>query len=313
MEISGLLSYFVFFLTFAGIYAVMALALNIHWGFTGMLNVGIAGFFAVGAYSSALITSTADPSHAAGYGLPLFFGFVVAAIASGILAFFIGLITLRLRSDYLAIASIGIAEIVRLFLKNEDWLTGGVRGYGGIPSRLSNVIPDGSDLAYMIFTFLMVALVYFLIERAYRSPWGRVLRAIRENEAAARAMGKNALSFRLQSFVLGSAIMGVGGALYAHFVGYLSPEAFDPLFATFIIWVMLIAGGSGNNVGAIVGAAVIWAVWSMTEIVTSNFLPAELQTQGAAIRVFLIGFLLQVILLTKPRGLFPEKPPKPIR
>ena len=119
------------------------------------------------------------------------------------------------------------------------------------------------------------------------------------------AMGKNTLAFRLQAFVLGSAIMGLAGAVYAHFIGFISPEAFDPLFATFLVWVMLIAGGSGNNRGAILGAVIIWGVWSMTEYFTSR-LPAEYVTQGAALRVFLIGLLLQIILLLRPQGLLPE-------
>ncbi|MFQ5939934.1 MAG: branched-chain amino acid ABC transporter permease, partial [Alphaproteobacteria bacterium] len=139
---------------------------------------------------------------------------------------------------------------------------------------------------------------------------GRVLRAIRENEPAARAAGKNVMRFRLEAFVLGAVIMGLGGALYAHFFGFIGPEAFDPLFATFLVWVMLIAGGSGNNRGAIIGALVIWFVWSMTGIVTSR-MPPELMTQAAALRPFLIGLLLQVILLVRPQGILKERPLSP--
>jgi branched-chain amino acid transport system permease protein len=138
-----------------------------------------------------------------------------------------------------------------------------------------------------------------------------VLRAIRDNEAATRAMGKNSLAFRVQAFVLGAAIMGLAGAYYAHFVGFISPEAFDPIFATFVVWVMLIAGGSGNNKGAILGAFVIWGVWSGSEWLTTR-LPAEFQTQAGAVRVLLIGVLLQVILASRPTGLLPGRPPKPI-
>ncbi|MCB1714307.1 MAG: branched-chain amino acid ABC transporter permease, partial [Candidatus Competibacteraceae bacterium] len=212
---------------------------------------------------------------------------------------------LNLRSDYLAIASIGIAEIVRLFLKNEDWLTNGVRGMAGIPKPLTGAGQALDDIAYLGLVLVLIILLYLACERAYRSPWGRVLRAIRDKEIAASAMGKNTLAFRLQAFVLGSAIMGLAGAVYAHFIGFISPEAFDPLFATFLVWVMLIAGGSGNNRGAILGAVIIWGVWSMTEYFTSR-LPAEYVTQGAALRVFLIGLLLQIILLLRPQGLLPE-------
>ncbi|MGF1577698.1 MAG: branched-chain amino acid ABC transporter permease, partial [Cyanophyceae cyanobacterium] len=145
----------------------------------------------------------------------------------------------------------------------------------------------------------------------YRSPWGRVLRAIREDEPATLAAGKSVLKFRLQAFVLGSMVMGLAGAIYAHFVNFISPEAFQPEFATFIVWVMLIAGGSGNNRGALLGALAIWGVWSGTELLTGQ-LPDALATRAGALRVLLIGVLLQVILLTRPQGILPEHPPQPI-
>ena len=307
----GLINFAMLFITMAGIYGILAIGLNIQWGFTGMLNVGIAAFFAIGAYTTAILTSVGDLPHWGGIGMPIVIGFAAAMVVSGILAFLVGLITLNLRSDYLAIASIGIAEIIRLVLKNEDWLTGGVNGFNGINGKFINIIEGGSAFLYMLLVLAVLAIVYFLAERAYKSPWGRVLRAIRENETAARAMGKNSLNFRLQAFVLGAAVMGLGGAVYTHFVGFISPEAFDPLLATFIIWVMLIAGGSGNNKGAILGAFVIWAVWSGTEFVTSRILPADMVTQGAYLRVLFIGVLLQVILLLRPQGIIPENPPRP--
>ncbi len=306
----GGLAYAIFFLTFASVYAMLALGLNVQWGYTGMLNVGVAAFFAVGAYTSAILTTPASPDHLGGFGLPFWAGFIGAMVASGILAAGVGWITLNLRSDYLAIASIGIAEIVRLFLKNEEWLTNGVRGIAGIPRPLAD-LPGLEALKLLALALALVALVYWANERAYRSPWGRVLRAIRDNETATRAMGKNSLAFRVQAFCLGAAIMGLAGAYYAHFVGFISPEAFDPIFATFIVWVMLIAGGSGNNKGAILGAFVIWGVWSGSEWLTTR-LPADFQTQAGAVRVLLIGVLLQVILASRPGGLLPGRPPKPI-
>jgi branched-chain amino acid transport system permease protein len=307
----GLVAYALFFLSFVSIYALLALGLNVQWGYTGMLNVGIAAFFAVGAYASAILTTPPTPDHLGGFGLPFWLGFVGAMIVSGLLAAAIGAITVNLRSDYLAIASIGIAEIVRLVLKNEEWLTNGVRGIAAIPRPLADLAPGFEAEKLLLLALALVALVYWANERAYRSPWGRVLRAIRDNEDAARAMGKNSRAFRLQAFVTGAAIMGLAGAYYAHFVGFISPEAFDPLFATFVVWVMLIAGGSGNNKGAILGAFVIWAVWSGSEFLTTR-LPVEYQTQAGAIRVLLIGVLLQVILIARPEGLLPGRPPKPI-
>lgn len=311
MELAGLLSYAVFFATFAGIYAVLALGLNVQWGSTGMLNIGIAGFFAVGAYTSAILTAPASAGGAAGLALPWPLGLAAAMAVAALLAGGIGIITVNLRSDYLAISSIGIAEIVRLVLKNEGWLTHGVRGMSSIPRPFKGWVEGGDQALFLAFVLAVALTVYLALERGHRAPWGRVLRAIRDNETTARAMGKNSLAFRLQAFVLGSAIMGLAGALYAHFVGFISPEAFDPIFATFIVWVMLIAGGSGNNRGAVLGAFVIWAVWAGAEIVI-NRLPPEIVTQAGAMRVMLIGILLVAILMVRPQGLLPERPPPPI-
>ncbi len=309
MELAGLLTYFIFFLTVAGIYAVLSLGLNVQWGFTGQINIGVAAFFAIGAYSSAIVTTAASPHHLGGFELPFLLGVVGAMLASGILAFFIGLITLNLRGDYLAIASIGIAEIIRLFLKNEGWLTNGVRGIPAIPKPLSGLTESGDALLFLLVILVFVAGTYLALERLYRSPWVRVLRAIRVNEDAVQAAGKNVLRFRLEAFVLGSVIMGIGGALYAHFTTFISPSAFDPMFGTFLVWVMLIAGGSGNNKGALLGAVIIWGVWSGTEIFTTR-LPEMWVTRASAIRIFLVGALLECILIFRPQGLLPEKPPK---
>lgn len=310
MEIGGLLNYAVFFLTLAGIYAVLALGLNFQWGYTGILNIGVGAFFAVGAYASAILTTPASPHYLGGFDMPFIIGALGAMITAGAVAFLIGLITLNLRTDYLAIATIGIAEIVRLFLKAEDWLTNGVRGIAGIPKPLVGWVEGGDQVLYMLLVAAAVVLIYIAAERSYYSPWGRVLRAIREDEPATLAAGKNVLSFRLQAFVIGSMIMGLAGSLYAHFVQFISPEAFRPEFATFLVWVMLLAGGSANNRGAILGALVIWMVWSGTEFVTAR-LPVEWVLHAGPLRVMLIGILLQVIILTRPEGLLPEKPPRP--
>lgn len=311
MTLAGLSSYLVFFLTLAGVYVLMAQGLNVQWGYAGMLNVGVAAFFAIGAYTSAILTTGASDGHLGGFGLPWPLGFLAAMAVAGLLGLGIGIVTLNLRSDYLAIASIGIAEIVRLVLKNEEWLTGGVRGIAGIPRPLDGLIAGQNALLLLALIVALILVVHWALERAHRSPWGRVLRGIRDNETAARAMGKDSLVYRMQAFVMGCAVMGLAGAVYAHFVGFISPEAFDPVFATFIVWVMLIAGGSGNNKGAILGAVVIWAVWSGTQFLTGQF-PAEYQTQAGALRVLMIGVLLQVILIFRPEGLLPEKPPAPI-
>jgi branched-chain amino acid transport system permease protein len=317
MELSGLLSYLVFFLSMAGIYAVLALGLNVQWGYTGQINIGVAGFSAVGAYTAALLTTAPSADHLGGFGVPFVVALIAAMLVAGIVALAVGLITLKLRADYLAIATIGIAEIIRLFLKNEAWLTNGVRGIPSIPRPFGELGGIAESFAYLLIVLATVALVYWAVQRLFRSPWSRVLRAIRVNEDAVLAAGKNVLRFRVEAFVIGSMFMGLGGALYAHFTGFISPGAFDPMFATFVVWVMLIAGGSGNNRGALLGAVVIWAIWTGTPtlIETLNGLglvPQVLVDRASALRIFLIGLLLEVILVTRPQGMLPERPPRPI-
>ncbi len=316
IELTGYSGILVYFVTFAGIFGLLTLGLNLQWGSTGLFNIGIAGFFAVGAYASAILTTDSSETYLGGADLPFIVGMAGAMLVSGVVALVIGLITLRLRADYLAISTIGIAEILRLVLKNEGWLTNGVRGIAGIDKPWADLLGAGwAQLVFLAVVLTALGLVYIVLERADRSPWGRVLRAIRENEATAQASGKNVVRFRLEAFVLGSMIMGLAGGLYAHFFGFISPEAFEPELATFLIWVMLIAGGSGNNRGAIFGAFAVWLIWSGTELLT-NRLPADMATQAGALRLLLIGVLLQVILLTRPEGLLGgrkrRRPPSPM-
>jgi len=304
MDWLSLLAYSVFFLNLVGIYAVLVLGLNMQWGMTGQFNIGVAGFFAVGAYTSAILTTGPSDDWLGGFDLPFLAGLVGAVIVTIPIAWVIGRITARLRTDYLAIATIGIAEIIRLFFLNEGWLSNGTRGIPGIDTPF-NV----GNAGYLLIVTLFVAGTYWLVEIAQRSPWGRVLRAIRDNEAATAAAGKDVARFRLEAFVVGSCIMALGGGLYAHFVGFISPEAFRPLYGTFLVWVMLIAGGSGNNRGVLLGALVVWIIWSSTEIL-AGLMPTALIGSESAFRIFLIGVLLQIILVSRPQGLLPEKRPR---
>jgi branched-chain amino acid transport system permease protein len=304
-ELYGVMMYAVGLLTLGGIYAIVCLGLNVQWGYTGLFNLGIAGFFAIGAYTSAILTAPEVSSRLPGLQLPIVAGLGAAAIASGVIAYGIGRLTLKLQSDYLAIATIGAGEILRLILKNEAWLTNGALGISAIPRPFEGLPTPWDHFAFLAFVAFLVALVYVLVERARLAPWGRVMRAIRDNETAARAAGKDTMRFRLEAFVVGSMVMGLGGAAYAHYVKFISPEAFEPMMTTFIVWVMLVAGGSGNNRGAILGALLVWAIWAVTEFATLR-LPPEWTTQAAYLRVFLIGLALQVILQKAPRGLLPE-------
>jgi len=312
MELTGLFFYLVSILIAGGIYALLCLALNIQWGMGGLFNAGIAGFFAIGAYTSAILTTGGSAKHLGGFGLPVIAGLVGAAVLAGLTGWAVAKICVRLKSDYLAMASIGIAEILRLVIVNESWLTNGSLGLAGIPRPFGDYVSGRSaDLVFLAYVWAIVLVVYLVAMRLYDSPWGRSLRAIRDNEESAAAVGKNIERYRVQTFVIGCAFMGVAGGLSAHYFRFLSPSATDPLLVTFLVWVMLMAGGSGNNRGAIVGALGIWTLWSVTEIFT-NRLPPEWITRSSYIRMLLVGLLLQFVLQKFRSGILPEKSP-PLR
>ena len=318
MEIIGIFNNLVGFTIMAGIYAVFSLGLNVHWGFTGLFNIGIAGFFAVGAYTAALLT-TRPPDLTLfedfkfggnwaelfyldlGFDLWFFLGLAAAALVCGIIALIIGYVTLRLRDDYLAIATLGIAETVRLFFLNEKWIANGSKGLYRIPKFLGELVaPEHYDYLYVVVVLVILAILYSAIQQVVRSPWGRVLRAIREDEVAAEASGKNVMRFKLQAFILGAVIMGIGGGLFAHHFRILSPGTFDPLLATFIIWAMLMVGGSGNNRGAVLGAFLVWGIWSGTQ-----FLPGVFASPN--LRFLMIGVLIVAVILLRPGGVLGEE------
>ncbi|HET7560432.1 MAG TPA: branched-chain amino acid ABC transporter permease [Limnochordia bacterium] len=305
MDLAGWLGYLVFFAVNAAIFGLMCLALNVQWGFAGLFNVGIAGFWAIGAYTSALLTASPGGAHA-GLGWPIWLGVLAGGVVAGAAALIAGIPTLRLRGDYLAIATLGIAEIIRLVAKDWSGLTGGVHGLSGIPRPWGDALSGtGFNVAYLVILLVVLAVVYWVIERAIRSPWGRVLRAIRADEAVALAAGKDSFRYRLEALALGAVVIGIGGGLYAHFIGYISPDAFEPVTGTFIVWAMLIIGGSGNNRGALLGAFVVWGIWSATDLIT-GYLPAQYAAQVGSIRFMLIGLFLLVMLIRRPQGLLPE-------
>lgn len=312
MELTGLFFYLVSLLTLGGIYALLCLALNVQWGMGGLFNAGIAGFYGVGAYTSAILTTAVSSRHLGGFNLPVPIGLIGAAVVAGATGWVVAIICVRLKSDYLAMASIGIAEILRLIIVNESWLTNGSLGLSRIPRPLADLTTGRlADVVFLVFVWFVVLLVFVAANNLYDSPWGRSSRAIRDNEISAAAVGKNVQKFRVQTFVIGCAVMGIAGGLSAHYFRFLSPTATDPLLVTFLVWVMLMAGGSGNNKGAILGALSIWTLWSVTEIFT-NRLPPDWATRSSYIRMLLVGLLLQLVLQRYRAGLLPEKSP-PVR
>ncbi|WP_170455283.1 branched-chain amino acid ABC transporter permease [Ruegeria arenilitoris] len=397
--------------------AIMAIGVNLQWGFAGLFNVGVMGFVALGGLAVVLVSTPPTPGawSAGGYGivLALLLGAatVVAAVmaaqkmpkgrartlaiiailivgffvyravfdpsiaaveaidpaiagnigglnlpvllawpAGGLLAagaaWLIGKTALGLRSDYLAIATLGIAEIIIAIMKNEDWLARGVKNVYGIP-RPSPIVGYEIDLQSdptfveraasfgldpvtastlwvklgYAFLFLIVLLILlWMAQMALKSPWGRMMRAIRDNEVAAEAMGKDVTRRHLQIFVLGSAICGIAGAMMTTLDGQLTPSAYQPLRFTFLVWVMVIVGGSGNNFGSVLGAFLIWFLWVEVEpiglwlmnLITSSMpdgsaLKAHLIESTAHMRLFTMGLILLIVLRFSPRGLIPEK------
>ena len=302
-----LITYGAFFLVTALSYGIICLGLNVQWGQTGLFNVGIAGFVAIGAYTSALLTTPDAAGRLGGFDLPIWIGWISAALVSGLAAEFIGAITLRLRSDYLAIATFGIAITIQLVALNAETITGGPFGIGFIPRPFGRWQEHSLifNLGNLLLVCCVTATVYYALERLIHGPWGRVLRAIREDEVAAISLGKNATVFRLQAFVLGSAVMGLAGAIQAHFIGFIAPENYLSAI-TFQVWAMLIIGGSGSNRGALLGAVVVWALWSVTGAALSAIIPAEYQARAAALQIVFIGIGLAAVLVLRPRGLLGE-------
>ena len=303
--VTGWISYAAFFLVFATVFAIITLGLNLQWGFTGLFNVGVAGFVAIGAYTSALLTTPKAPGRFGGFGWPVAVGLIAATLISGLGALFVGAVALRLRRDYLAITTFGIAVAIQAVANNATPLTGGPFGVQFIPKPMQAWLGTGLTwtLAYLALSLASLAVVYLALARLVDSPWGRVLRAIREDEDTASSVGKPVFLFRLQAFVIGAMLMGLGGALYAHFVGFISPDDFLPIF-TFQIWAMLIVGGTANNRSAIAGAYLVWGFWTVAGGLLRAWIPQAEQARAAALQVVLIGALIAVMLLLRPRGLF---------
>ena len=338
--VPGIMDYLVSFCIMATIYSILSLGLNAQWGYNGHLNFGIAGFFAVGAFTMALFV-TAPPSGAMAayaqqwFGLeaPFLLGLVAAGVLAGVAGYLVAQPILHLREDFLAIATLGIAEIIRLIFQNERWLANGPQPLSGIPQPLSCVLerpacawlPDPAievlsvlhqrDYGYLYLAIVTIALavVYLVLETMVRSPWGRALRAVRDEEISAAMNGKPVKSLRVQSFVLGAVVIGVAGGLYAPYMVTIDYSHFKPLFATFLVWVMLMLGGSGNNKGAILGAFSIWAVWSGTGYVTEALQSAlqdvapDVASRMSFLRWAFVGLLLAAIVLFRPQGILPEK------
>ncbi|MWD26509.1 ATP-binding cassette domain-containing protein [Aquicoccus sp. SCR17] len=307
-------------ISLALIYGLLAIGLNLQFGFAGVINFGYVAFFAVGAFASAIVTLPPPGSEAyleasarydIGLGLPIAAGFIAAALAGALLALFIGAVSARLATHYLAVATFAMAEVVRSVLGNETWLTRGEFGISNVPQPLGGVIsPESYALFYLALTAVVVGLIFALLRRLGEKPFGRLLRAIKDDEVSARTLGKRTASAKLRALAIGGAVGGVAGALWTHSLGVVHVGQFVPI-VTFQIWLAMLMGGSGNHWGALLGAFVLIAIREGTrfvggipgldEIAAANpsFLPS--------LRFVLIGLLLIAVVRFFPGGLLPER------
>ena len=288
-------------------------------------------------------TNSAKTGYIGGLNLPIILSWPIAGLFCGVIAFLIGKIALGLRSDYLAIATLGISEIIIYIIKNEEWLARGVKNVNGLPRpvpyeidlqknefiqtlsntlnlsviELSSLIVKG---LYSILFILVLLLIFFLLQKAIKSPWGRMMRAVRDNETSAEAMGINVKKRHLQVFIIGSAIIGISGAMLTTLDGQFTPSSYQPLRYTFLIWIMVIIGGSGNNHGAIIGGFAIWFFWIqaepigifLIELITiflsdQNEIKLYLLNHAAYMRLLLMGLVLILALRFFPKGIIEEE------
>jgi len=284
----------------------------------------------------------AKTGYLGGFNLPVIISWPIGGLLAALIAYVIGKIALGLRSDYLAIATLGISEIIIYVLKNEDWLSRGVKNVNGLPrpvpyeidlqskqwvqeiAQVTNVsLPELSSIIVKLsysFLFIIILIgILILLEIALKSPWGRMMRAIRDNEVSANAMGKNIKKRHLQVFIIGSAIIGISGAMLTTLDGQFTPVSYQPLRFTFLVWIMVIIGGSGNNFGSIIGGFIIWFFWIQAEpiglwliafitsyVSDSNLIKSHLLENAAHMRLMFMGIILLVTLRFAPKGLIPE-------
>ena len=309
----------------------------------GVTGYFIARWFFAPAADAIEAVEPAKTGFLGGLGLPILTSWVAGGALAAGAAWVVGKVALNLRSDYLAIATLGISEIIVAILKNEDWLTRGVKNVNGLPRpvpyeidlqqeawfqdlSLSVGIPVVElsslyvKLAYSALFLAVLLLLVFLAQRAIHSPWGRMMRAIRDNETAANAMGKDVGRRHLEVFVLGSCVIGIAGAMLTTLDGQFTPVSYQPLRFTFLIWVMVIVGGSGNNLGAVLGGFLVWFVWVEAEpvgyflmetltagLAEDNALRLHLTENAAFMRPIAMGAILLFVLRFYPRGLIPEQ------
>ncbi|MEM3046105.1 MAG: branched-chain amino acid ABC transporter permease [Candidatus Bathyarchaeia archaeon] len=281
-------------LVYTGVLAISALALNLQYGFTGLANFGHAAFFMTGAYATALTAAA---------GLPFPLSAVTSVAAASLLGLLASLPALRLREDYLAITTIAFGEILRMVFKNEQWIAYGVWGIR-VPSAIElNVGSREFYLLQLALTYSVLAASYLLMRVVVNSPYGRVLRAVRDDALAAEVYGKNVFKYRAQAFALGSGLAGLSGSLFAQYLQFIDPYMFDPTL-TFSMWIMVILGGAGNNAGVLLGAVLV-EFFERGARMAKDY--AVLPIDPNNLRAIIIGVSIILVLLYRPGGLLREE------
>ena len=275
------------------IYMLLAIGLNLQYGYTGLVNFGHVAFYAIGAYTSALLSLN---------GWPLIASFPVAMLLAGLAAYPIGLLSLRLSDDYLAVVTLGFSETVRILIQQEAWLTKGVQGLPGIP-RLFHSLGVGqyAEIATLAVLIACNVAAIVILTHLVRSPYGRLIQAVRDDETAVEALGKDPARLKVQVFMLGAGLAGLAGAFYAHTITYLSPEQFLPL-VTFYVWIAVIIGGPGRTSGAVVGSLILLVFLEGSRF-ARDLIPGVSEVQMASVRLALVGLALILFTIYRPQGI----------
>ena len=278
--------------------AILALALNFQWGQGGMVNFGLTGFYALGAYASALLMLKA--------GANTFFATLGAIVIVGLVCGLVALITLRVaEEDYFAIVTLGVGEMLRLVVLNEDWLTKGALGLTGIPRPLGDIVPPEQYQYFLLALSVLLLLgVLGFLSVIQRSPFGRVVRAVREDDVVAATLGKNVLWARVRIFAIGGGIIGLAGSLHSFYYQYIDPTQFTNIVIAYA-FMAVIAGGRGAHRGAILGAAAVMVLLEGSRFL-KDAIPALDSDQLAAIRIIMIGAGLIALLIWRPQGFLRE-------
>jgi len=279
---------------FIGIFSILSLSLNLEFGFAGLANFGKVAFFLVGAYTYAILSEI---------GVPFYLCLIAGALTSAITGFLVSLPTLKLRQDYLAIVVLTFGEILRLIIKSEAWIAGGAWGIS--VSRAISLTGASARVDVLInigLVFFCLLICFIVAQLLTNSPYGRVMRAIREDEVAAEALGKNRAKYRAQTFALGSAMAGIAGGLFAQYIQFIDPYMFMPM-VTFTVWIMVILGGPANTWGALLGAALV-QLFDKGAAIAKDYL--TLPIDPTDLQYILFGVLMILVLLYRPRGLLKE-------